>query len=400
MARTGFVSNYTTASPSLYENFATIGDWTAGGSTGSTATADTTNLDGYSAALKLDVASTAGGNAFATKNISTNFDISGIYTMTFRVYVPDYTTVSSVAIYISSSAGFASYMLATVSAGFVNGWNTMTLHRSNFSATGGELWSNTMIRLRVRLNAVASTLPKITFASMKTGGKYYPNILFTFDDAFSTVYTVAYPYMSARGIVGTIYVNGSSIDTAGYCTLAQLTEMQSAGWAICDHVYTHTNLTTVDAAAQRSLLQQNRNYLTTNGFTKGMEHLAYPNGGYNDSIIALVQSMGYKTARSIVEWTNRSQHYPIDSMWQLKMGNCLDSTTSSTIIGWMQDTYAKGGTLILLYHKLVTPATVSTEHPVASFQAEVDAAYLYKSQGLLTDKTIVSWYNGLTGGRI
>lgn len=399
MARGTLAQNYEITEPMLYEDFATIGDWTAGGSAGSTATADLENLDGYAAALKLDVVSTTGGNAFATKTISTNFDTDKIFRMRFRIYVADPTTVSSVAIYISSSTTLATFFLSTVSAGFSIGWNTLTLHRDSFTASGGEVWSNTMVRIRVRLNAVAATLPKVTFASLKTGGRNNANILFTFDDAFDDVYIDAFPYMSARGIVGTVYINWSLIGTSGYCTLAEILEMQDAGWAMANHVYSHTNLTTVDEATQRSLVQQNIDAAIANGCPVGVDHLAYPNGGHNAAIIALIESMGIKTARTVNEWTGRGQSTPVESLHKLRVGNCLDTVAASTVIEWMATAYKTGSTLILLYHKLPATATISTEHDLASFQAEVVEAQRLKSMGLMTDRTIVDWHRGLTNPR-
>lgn len=399
MARGSLPQNFQTDASTLYESFDTLGEWTAGGSAGSTISADTVNFEEGTAGLALNVVSTAGGNSFATKTISKSF--ANDYRFVLRVYVPDATTVNNVDLFLASTSGFTSFFKATMggATGFTNGWNTIVFHRDDFAATGGEVWTNTMIRMRVRADAVASTLTTVIIDNLKLGGRHNATILFTFDDAFASVYTEAFPYMDARGLTGTIYVNGSSIDTAGYMTTAQLTEVRDAGWAICNHCYDHTNLTTLDATAQRASIANNIDWLGGRGFNDGKYDLAYPNGGYDESIITIAKNLGIKSARTVVEWSKRGQHFPVENLWKLKIGNCLNTTAASTITGWMADAYKKGAALILLYHKLVTTPTVSTEHAIADFQTEVTAAVRYKSQGLLTDKTIFQWRRGLTNAR-
>lgn len=71
-----------------------------------------------------------------------------------------------------------------------------------------------------------------------------------FDDAFSTVYTDAFPLMKERGLVGSVAIISSLIGTSGYMTVAQVNELFNAGWDVINHTHRHLPAATMAGLTQ------------------------------------------------------------------------------------------------------------------------------------------------------
>lgn len=77
-----------------------------------------------------------------------------------------------------------------------------------------------------------------------------------FDDARETVYSVAYPLMRDRGLVGTVPIISTFVDTAGYMTTAQINELFRAGWDIVNHTARHFAAATMAGFTQAQCLAE------------------------------------------------------------------------------------------------------------------------------------------------
>lgn len=396
MARTSLPKNYETEAATLYEDFETIGQWTFSGSAGFSGTADTTNFKAGTQGINLSVG-TAAGSAFGTKTISTVF--AAYQFIRLNVYIPVASTLSNVDIFLSQDSGFTRFLKASYTTGFKVGWNQVVLHKDDFAATGGALWTDTMIRLRIRIDALAGALTSATVDNLQIGGRGLATCILRFDDAFLTQYTVAYPYMAALGLKGTVCANGASVGTGGHMTLANLQEMYAAGWDVVNHGYTHINFTTVDAATKRSLMLDNKNWLVDNGFLRGGDIIVYPNGGYDDETLSVAASLGLKYGYSVLGNTKRTQNYPVEDKQIIRASEALNTSSSATVIAGLTNAAKYGNLATIFYHKLVTTPTVSTEHSIASFNAEMDALAIMVRQGLITVRTMSNWTNSLTNPR-
>lgn len=78
--------------------------------------------------------------------------------------------------------------------------------------------------------------------------------------------------------------------------------------------------------------------------------------------------------------------------YEIQPGTLLE--TFETIGDW-----TCGGTLIFNSHIFVTPATTTTEFPVADMQALVDYIMKYHYAGVLDMMPVSTWYRGLTNSR-
>ncbi len=125
-------------------------------------------------------------------------------------------------------------------------------------------------------------------------------VAITFDDAYRSIYTTAFPNLRARGWPFTIFVATRLVEQENpqYLTWAELTEMSGHGATIANHTDSHTHmirrLETETADAWKG--RMNGEILTAKDLL--VEHgldsnfFAYPYGEYDAEILALVGQLG------------------------------------------------------------------------------------------------------------
>ena len=384
--RVALKENYIVREGESLESFQTLGDWTLGGAAG-TVSADTAHFtDGTQS---ITVTFVSGTSAFFDKTISQK--VNGHKGMFLKIYVQSLTDLGSVALYIASVSNFSKFFSKTIQATALHeGYNYIPIAPSEWSNTGSESWANTMVRLRIRVNATTGT-PSVSFCSLRTSQYNASKVLVTFDDSWDSQYSKAYAYMSTLGLKGTIYAIGSKLGTAGYCTLANLQEMYADGWDIGNHG--SVNLTTLATQAEQEaeVLGEER-YIKE--FTRSCKHYAYPNGGYDDNAKNALEQIGYLSARTIID---RNQANYLDEKYLLTRYGIYNSTSVATAKSYIDSCIAQGASILLNFHIIVdATADVSTKVLTADFQALMDYILLKKRQGLVDVPTVSEWYNGLS----
>ena len=386
------LGGYTTKTGTLTENFETLGDWTKGAS--GTMTADTTNFKTGAASLQL--AALVSNSCLATKTVS--LDLSNAQVIKYSVYTADPSNISAVTLYFSNDSSFTNYYSRAISTAgnFTKGWNTLTLPRGLFSATGAPSWSTSFVRLRVRVDATAGGGQTVSIDSLYAGNHHRPKVIMTFDDGFDTQITEGYAYMATKGLKATCYVNNSSIGTATYMTTANLTTLHNAGWDIANHGYTHTNLTTLGTQAEmEDKVSLNKTWLDGLGFTRASGHFAYPNGGYNDTVLAAMAAQNVLTARTTLGTTAVMSAQPPDNPYILRIQNLGNANSLASVKSTVDTCIDMGTVLFINGHKLVASATADTEWAITDFQALIDYLYTKVTTNKLDVATVSEWYNGL-----
>ena len=129
-------------------------------------------------------------------------------------------------------------------------------------------------------------------------------VVFTIDDAWSSVYTEAFPRFKKRGWPMTIFVNTDAIDK-GYqsnLTWEQMREMQQYGAEFANHAKTHQKLVRQPdesheawqtRVTQEIKVAQQRLKSELGENTNQTKLLSYPYGEYSEALANLVQKMGY-----------------------------------------------------------------------------------------------------------
>ncbi len=124
----------------------------------------------------------------------------------------------------------------------------------------------------------------------------------TFDDGNVDQKTAA-DLLSARGQVGTFYVNSGTIGHDGFMTKADLLALQSAGHEVGGHTVTHPDLGALPAAEVKREICQDRSTLKSWGLS--VRSFAYPFASTSTSIKQAVKDCGYNSARNLGDIESR-----------------------------------------------------------------------------------------------
>lgn len=123
-------------------------------------------------------------------------------------------------------------------------------------------------------------------------------VMLTFDDAWREQYTIAFPLLKERGMVGVFYVHTGvlSDDPArGYVTWTELCEMHGAGMDIQSHTVSHPSLPGLEAAKLDEELRSSKAVLEK-FFGEECISVAYPFGDFTKRETAAAENAGYRFA--------------------------------------------------------------------------------------------------------
>jgi biofilm PGA synthesis lipoprotein PgaB len=147
-------------------------------------------------------------------------------------------------------------------------------------------------------------VPLTELVTLLQQGKPLPDktLAITFDDAYASVYSTAYPLLKQRGWPFTVFVNPQPIEQnkSLFVTWTQLQEMAKQGATIANHTTEHNHLLRVRQGETRAQWRERICKEITDAENKitqmtGQSHqiLAYPYGEYDAPTKALVKDLGY-----------------------------------------------------------------------------------------------------------
>lgn len=323
----------------------------------------------------------------------------------------DNNTVTG-TLYCSNDAGFANYYFKGVT--LKCGWNLIQMSRQDAIETNAEeftwrkvgspSWGTNMVRVRIRLEPQANNSHNVWICSLRDGAYYKPMIVFGFDDGLANTVNVAKPTMDTYGFKGTAYIISSLVgSSATYMTTSEITTLYNAGWDICNHTKTHQqNVLPTDTLANCTTeIQDCTNYIVAQGWNRrgSAYHFAAPYGeqtyynatNYRNAITAA----GMITARGTQEGV---QAPFVDDGFALR---CLLPDGSAETLASQQNrikaAIGAGGSVLLLFHSIVTPADASTKWTPANFTALCQFVYLLKEAGIVDVVTMTEWYERTVG---
>lgn len=392
MPRLSLPQNYQISAGTLFEDFES--GW-AVDSGFDTRAFSTEHVKTGTYSTKFTVGATR-SNGSMTKTINTVVDIrvSSVW-----VYVEDVTKIGStgIVLYLSSTTDLSKYFSASYpNTSLHDGWNKLVFSKEKWVATGGELWTNTMIRLRVRQYADGTNSSVCHYDKWTIQEYARPKIMIDFDDNWLSAFTEGYAYMQPRGLKGNIFVIRDTADQSGYMTTANLHTSYTNGWDLGTHgLYALTTFGT--QAEMEADIAYNEAYLSSNSFTRAIKHYAYPIGLYSQTTEDALIARGFKTSRTVQ--IRSVQADEIDDAFKLTTRSLTNSINLATAKTYIDDAIAYGGTMRLLLHKLVASPSVATEWAISDFQALIDYIYLKQLGGQLDVVTVSEWYNGMTNPR-
>lgn len=321
------------------------------------------------------------------------------------LYVADKANLTNITVYVSSQASVTTkfFSFQQAAAGLINGWNILYKHRQALTVNGGEVFTDPIRNVMVRCDSNGSGDVTVNWDSVWFLGQHRPKHLWWFDDGFDGVYTIAYPYMLARGLKGNLAICRDLIGGANYMTLAQVQEIYASGWSVVNHTTNHTNLTTVSTAQELiDIITPNAEWLrSTVGVTDGGHWFVPPQGGMNALADSVVADLGYTNVRLAASTENTLYTSMFGSVQNpLKTGIPARATdVGLPVATWRSElnlNASYGATYHSYNHRPVSSGAVGTQVNEADLQLVADDCY--RSPAFDT-MTCLEWERQLTGRR-
>ncbi|MEC8727644.1 MAG: polysaccharide deacetylase family protein [Pseudomonadota bacterium] len=144
-----------------------------------------------------------------------------------------------------------------------------------------------------------TVMPLSEIVSRLKSGETLPDkaLAITVDDAFTSVYTEAFPRLQEYGYPFTLFIATDSINRGlqGYATWDQIREMQAAGVEIGSQSHTHPHMHRLsDADIRKEITTSNATFLKELGITP--RYFAYPYGEYSTNTRDIIKDMGFEAA--------------------------------------------------------------------------------------------------------
>jgi peptidoglycan/xylan/chitin deacetylase (PgdA/CDA1 family) len=153
--------------------------------------------------------------------------------------------------------------------------------------------------IRALTSGPYTVLPVAEIVAALRAGRELPDqtIGITIDDAFRSVYTVAFPRLKAAGLPFTLFVATDAVDrrSSAFLTWDQIREMRDAGNDIGAHSASHLHMTEADAETNRAEMTRSLKRLKEE-LGAAPELFAYPYGEASLAVWDVVREFGFSTA--------------------------------------------------------------------------------------------------------
>lgn len=330
---------------------------------------DTVNYKTGTKSQKLTV-TVAGSSGYLEIEYFPTKDLSSDKVFDFWMYLhSEPSAVQSLAVYTTSYGSFGTGHFYKDFGPFIKGWNHLCVSRNEWINTN-DSWQNPVRSIRFQLKARAGNVCSASFDCLKAGRDSLPRVLFTFDDGYASAYTEGLSYMHSKGLKGTFYLVPELIGRANYMTPEQINDAHDKGWALGNHTYDHTNLTSLTTLEDvKEKLQQCTDWLDGQGYTRASKHVAYPYTDYNHLVLTAMNDLGMETGRI---GGGRYHLLPFGHNYLIHSNN-ITSTTTLAEVKKQVDTAIEGGSiLVFMFHDLVESPDAGTEWAISDFRELVD----------------------------
>jgi len=258
-----------------------------------------------------------------------------------------------------------------------NTWNAMTISLTQTKNSGTvDLSKINSIEIYVKDNGrgpVTVWLNSLTLVENHSEGI----LTFTFDDAPVTQYTNAVPILAKYNFSATTYINTDYIgNKKGKLELDQLKEMENVyGWDVSSHTLSHLDVAQKgkDSMIKKEIVKS-KQFLIDNGFSKGVEHFAYPFGSFDyDYTMELVKEH-YKSARGV---RGNIETLPPADDYRLRVMYVFNDTSPYSVLNRVDKAIENGDWLILVNHGIVDSNAnhIHSKYLKANFEKIVDGVY-------------------------
>lgn len=246
--------------------------------------------------------------------------------------------------------------------------------------------ANGVFTMSPRLTQVSPFTAEVNFGAQIRNCKGRSRVIFSFDDSQGTHYSVAYPKLKAYGWPGTLYVCKNFVGTAGKLTIQQINEMYTAGWDVGLNTTSDVSITSFasDALLKDDILAA-RKYSADNNWWRGMNHMALSNGAWSEVRLQALESVGVKTARSVIPGQLNARYGYLSLAMTLPSQGANSSTTAQSVIDYINDQLLIGGDVRIHLHELIGDADTptATSWYATKFQTVLDYLKPLSDAGVL-----------------
>lgn len=183
-----------------------------------------------------------------------------------------------------------------------------------------------------------------------------------FDDSHDTDHNVAFPILSARGLVASSYIITDNIGTQSRLTEAQLIELHEAGWMIGSHTSDHLYFTTNSSTASEieATIKKAQLYIRSKPFWRGAYFMSTPGGEWNQTARAVCEK--YNIMTRIGDTDVYTPIYPDDNH-TVGYGSVSATNTLASIQAIIDNVVTHKMIYHLTFHRLQSPASAQTITP-------------------------------------
>jgi hypothetical protein len=393
----------------LVEDFQDASEWTDFGSSAPGFALTDNTTDFLEGTQSLTWSGAGAGSTRYNKYDAGGLDVSLFDIFSMWVDWDRANSASSISLYISSDGdrAFTNYVIYTLALGTGSPRNTggpinFSWDKANISSSSGTIdWSN-ITNINILVSAVGGA-ESVNIDSLRIGRKTRPKVMVTFDDGVDdsdwsqqAQAAVALSY----GVPVSLFVIPELIDGVGYLEKSELTTLQSNGHLIAGHTYAKTandytgndpdtGLPWTPAEVQADI-ESTRSYLSSNGFSKGLDFFAWPGGAYESSTEDFIPSAygaGLKIARSIggVVQTNNF----VEKLQQGIIEPMIVNASNMNIVGAqtslvdmqqaIDDAIDQGTTVLFYVHKISNGALSPANTEITGDDFETMMAYIQGS---------------------
>jgi peptidoglycan/xylan/chitin deacetylase (PgdA/CDA1 family) len=331
---------------------------------------------------------TSAPGAIAQLNKTVTWDFSNDKAGSFSIWVCPHsdplTTFAGITLYCANEASFTNYFtssITTLNSNLKqNQWNQ--LMTSWVVAAGNPDWAK-ISHFRIKVSPKVGQISQCSFDLIGQGSTKKHSALIMFDDGYESTYSLAYPLMKARNMVGTVYSIPDRFGVDGYMTVSQLKELYANNWDIGNHTKTHAHLADLNLPEIVTELEDCKTILDGLGLTRASNHVAYPFGEASFTVLAAMKSWGAKTGRGWNPIISNSSHY--DYWWPYRI-NWRDPGTLDQVKTVIDNSVKENAQCVLVFHNLVTGVLGRYEWNISDFESILDYLISQNVQTLTIDE--------------
>jgi peptidoglycan/xylan/chitin deacetylase (PgdA/CDA1 family) len=224
-----------------------------------------------------------------------------------------------------------------------------------------------------------------------------PAVSIEFDDAESSVYSVAWPELRRRGYKGSLVVPINNLDTEGYMTRNQVRELAADGWSIVSHGYDNDlgggqGMRVYSPCESRPVFRGGRNDLEALSATR-VEGFAFPFGAYESWHVGVGQQY-YSFLRLFEQRVNP----PGSPRYTLGARGAVFTTTAASVRDWLRDTRDRGAWMILSLHGIKDSDTDNFYNTFAQFSSYLNEVAASGLRVITTNQAVSEFCANPQGG--